>query len=205
MTAAALLVLAYLVGSIPTSLWLGRACYRLDLREEGSGNLGATNAFRVLGWKAAIPVLAVDVGKGWLPVYLFPILAGRSEPLWALAYGAAAIAGHTFSFWVRFRGGKGIATSTGVFLALAPWALLIALGAWIAAVIFTRIVSVGSLLAVVVLPLAVAGTPHRGGEGMLWFTGALALFVLWTHRKNLARLIRGEENRIATRRGGVAS
>lgn len=192
-----LAVAAYLLGSIPTSYWVGRGIYGVDLRREGSGNLGATNTYRLLGVKAALPVLVVDVLKGWIPVSLFPLALdiGAAEG-WILVFGAAAILGHVFSFWVVFRGGKGVATSTGVFLGLAPWALAMGLGVWIVTVAATRFVSLGSILAAVFLPLAVAFTPHRGGSMALPFTVALAGFVIWAHRGNIRRLLKGEESRI---------
>lgn len=191
----ALLVLAYLLGATPTSLWVGRALYGVDLRREGSGNLGATNTFRVLGWKPALPVILIDIGKGWVPVALFPLLVPGAGEGWLLAWGGAAIVGHVFSFWAGFRGGKGIATSAGVFLALAPWALLVGFLVWIVAVGVSRYVSLGSVLAALVLPFAVHLTPHRGGQATLWFTVLLATFVIWAHRANLRRLARGQENR----------
>ena len=135
-----LVVFAYLLGALPTSFWVGRAIYGVDLRHEGSGNLGASNALRVLGWKAALPVVFADVAKGFVPAWYFP----RLEPApwsWALAYGAAAILGHVFSVWVRFKGGKGVATSAGVFLGLAPWAVLVGFAVWAVTVAGTRIVS----------------------------------------------------------------
>lgn len=195
-----LLVIGYLMGSTPTSFWVGRAL-GVDLRTVGSGNLGATNAFRVLGGRAALPVVAVDVAKGWLPARAFPLLdvpeAGWG---WALAYGGAAILGHVFSVWVRFRGGKGVATSAGVFLALAPWALLVAFLVFATTAVSTRLVSLASILAAVALPFAVATTPLPAPVGsrsvLVAFTGGLALFVVWAHRSNLGRLLRGEETPI---------
>jgi glycerol-3-phosphate acyltransferase PlsY len=192
-----LLALSYLVGATPTSFWVGKAVYGVDLRTVGSGNLGATNTFRARGWRAALPVVLVDVGKGFLPPWLFSRLDGAGAAWsWILAYGAAAIVGHMFSLWVRFRGGKGVATSAGVFLALAPWAVLIGFLAWAAVTFTTRYVSLGSIVAAAVLPVAVAFTPHEGGLGLLAFTGTLALFVIWAHRSNIGRLMRGEESRI---------
>lgn len=189
----ALVLLAYVLGATPTSYVVGRVGYGLDLRDHGSGNLGATNVFRVLGWKAALPVVLVDVAKGWLPVALFPLWDGAAAGTWALAYGTAAIVGHVFSVWVRFRGGKGVATSAGVFTALAPWATLIALVVWVATVALTRIVSLGSLLAAAALPPAV----HLTGEPRpeVWLAIGLAAFVVYAHRSNIGRLLRGEENR----------
>ncbi len=190
-----LLPLAYLLGATPTSFWVGRLFFGVDLRTRGSGNLGATNTFRVLGWKAALPVAAVDVLKGWLPVWLFPQMDRAAAWEWALAYAAAAILGHVFSLWVKFKGGKGIATSAGAFLGLAPWGVLVALSAWVVVVATTRIVSLGSLAAAVALPLSLLVLPHEGGNTLLAFTLGLAVFVFWAHRSNLRRLLRGEEHR----------
>ena len=190
-----LLALAYGAGATPTSFWLGKAVYGVDLRTKGSGNLGGTNTFRVLGWKAAVPVILVDVGKGWLPVWYFPqIQPGASPSTWALAYGGAAILGHVFSFWVGFKGGKGIATSGGVLLGLAPVAVVICLGVWIGAASVTRMVSVASLSAALTLPLVVYLLPQREGSTMVWFAGGISLFVMWSHRSNIRRLLRGEES-----------
>lgn len=195
MNPALLLAFAYLLGAIPTSYGVGKGVYGVDLRTKGSGNLGATNTFRVLGWKAALPVVVFDVAKGWVPVRLFPPLMEDPALGWALAFGAAAIVGHVFSVWVRFRGGKGVATSAGVFLALAPWAVLVALVVFLGLVLPTRYVSLGSIGAALVLPFAVWLTPHEGGGAVIAFTVALAAFVVWAHRANLVRLVRGEENR----------
>jgi glycerol-3-phosphate acyltransferase PlsY len=187
-------VLSYLLGSIPTSFWVGKAVYGVDLRKQGSGNLGATNTFRVLGWKAALPVFIVDVAKGFVPAWYFPRLA-EAPWSWALAYGAAAILGHVFSIWVRFRGGKGIATSAGVFLGLAPWAVLAGFIVWSTTVATTRIVSLASMLAALTIPVIVWLIPHEGGMTLQYFTLALAAFVIWAHRDNVRRLLRGQEHR----------
>ncbi len=198
----AFLILAYLLGATPTSYLVARAVFGIDLREHGSGNLGATNVFRVLGWKAAVPVGLFDVAKGWIPVALFPRWDGSSVPEWALAYGAAAIVGHVFSIYVKFKGGKGVATSAGVFTALAPWATLVGLVVWLVTVSLTRIVSLGSLLAAVALPIAVYLTGEPRVE--LWLASGLALFVIYAHRSNIARLLRGEENRFGHRERGTS-
>ncbi len=191
----AFLALAYLVGAIPTSFLVARAVQGIDLRHHGSGNLGATNTFRVLGWRPALPVVVVDVGKGWVPTALFPLWDG-AEPLeWAFAYGVAAILGHVFSVFVGFKGGKGVATSAGVFTALAPWAVLIGAIVWGVVVTLTRIVSVASLVAALVLPFAVFATNEPAAE--IWLSIGLALFVVYAHRSNIRRLVRGEENRFS--------
>jgi glycerol-3-phosphate acyltransferase PlsY len=190
-----LLVLAYAAGATPTSFWLGKAAYGVDLRTKGSGNLGGSNTFRVLGWRAALPVVLVDVGKGWLPVWYFAqIQAEASSSVLVLAYCGAAVVGHVFSFWVGFKGGKGIATGAGALLALSPLAVGVALAVWLAVLGVSRIVSVASLTTVLTLPGIVYFLPGREDSAMLWFTGALAVFVVWSHRSNIGRLLRGEES-----------
>lgn len=191
---ALLLALSYLFGATPTSYWVGRAFHGIDLREHGSGNLGATNTFRVMGWKWAVPVMVVDVSKGFVPVWFFPQFVGGATG-WAMAFGAAAIVGHMFSLWVGFKGGKGVATSAGVFLALAPWAVLVCLGVWIGLLFSTRMVAVGSIGAALALPLCVAFLPPGGSPGMVAFTAALGAFVIWAHRSNIRRILKGEESR----------
>ena len=200
MTPILLTLLAYVLGSTPTSFWVGRAFFGVDLREVGSGNLGATNTFRALGWKAALPVMIVDVFKGWFPVWFFPQRDQSAIWEWTLAYAGAAILGHVFSFWVRFKGGKGIATSAGAFLALSPIGTLVALASWLMVTVSTRMVSAGSLAAALTLPLALLFVPHQGGNSLLIFTGALALFVFWAHRSNIKRIVKGEENRFGKRK-----
>jgi len=204
-TPALFVVLAYVLGATPTSFWVGRVVYGVDLREEGSGNLGATNTFRVLGARAAFPVALFDVFKGWLPASLFAVWAGVSDPLlWSLAFGASAIVGHVFSLWVRFKGGKGVATSAGVLLALAPWAALICLAGFVVVVRVTKMVSAGSITAAILLAPSVALTPNRGGTALLGFSVALATFVIWAHRANIGRIVRGEENRFGRTNSGEA-
>jgi glycerol-3-phosphate acyltransferase PlsY len=195
------IALAYLLGATPTSYVVARATRGIDLREHGSGNLGATNTFRVLGWRPALPVVLVDVLKGWIPTVYFTLWDGVEPLEWALAYGAAAILGHVFSVYVGFKGGKGVATSAGVFLAIAPWAVLIAAIVWGVVVTLTRIVSLGSLLAAFVLPIAVFATGEPPLE--IWLSVALALFVMYAHRSNIRRLLRGHENRFSRSRENV--
>ncbi len=187
-----LTAVAYLMGSIPTSYLVGRL-RGIDLRQHGSGNLGGTNAFRVMGASAGVPVVLVDVAKGFAPAYFFTAWDGRAQANLALLYGLAAIAGHVWSVFIRFRGGKGVATGGGVIVALAPTAALIALFVWIGLVAITRYVSVASLTAAILIP----GLAHLTGEraSTVAFCSAVALFVWWTHRDNLRRLARGRENR----------
>ncbi|HUH13270.1 MAG TPA: glycerol-3-phosphate 1-O-acyltransferase PlsY [Longimicrobiales bacterium] len=192
-----LLVAAYLLGAVPSSYLVARALRGIDLRQHGSGNLGATNTFRVLGWKAATPVFLFDMAKGFGAAALFPAWDGAAGPGWALAYGAAAIVGHVFSIYVRFKGGKGVATSAGVFLAVAPWAVAVGLAAWLVLVALTRVVSLASLVAAAVVPVAVWAT--QGVGPVLWLSVGLAVFIFYAHRSNLQRLLRGEERGFRTR------
>jgi acyl phosphate:glycerol-3-phosphate acyltransferase len=200
------LVLAYLAGSIPTAYLAGRFVRGIDLRQHGSGNLGATNVYRVLGAKVAAVVFIVDVAKGALPVWLLPGVTSTTNPkLWAIAYGLASIAGHVRPVFLLGKGGgKGVATATGVFLALAPLATSIAFTVWVIVVAASGYVSLGSLVAAVVLPIVVL--LRAGVESPVLVVAALlAAFVFWTHRQNIGRLRRGEEHRFGRRRGGTAA
>ena len=194
----AFLGLSYLLGATPTSFWVGRVFHGLDLRQYGSGNLGATNAFRVLGLKSALPVVFVDVAKGWIPVWLFADLLGAGFE-WAFAGGIAAILGHMFSFWVGFKGGKGMATSAGVFLGFAPLAVLAGFVLWLGFTLCTGYVSLGSIVSAGTLPFLIYLTPHQGGNALVLFSAPLAVFVVWRHRANIGRLRRGKENRFGVR------
>ena len=191
MRVAILILAAYFTGAIPTSYIVGRI-KGIDLRAHGSGNLGATNAFRVLGWRAAVPVFLLDILKGWFPTYFFPFWDGSDSALLALAYGAAAIVGHVFSIYVKFKGGKGVATSAGVLLALAPVAVLVGLVVWAALVFTTGYVSLASIAAAALLPLVIFVV--QGIGAVFWLSVGLAAFVIFAHRANIKRLARGEEH-----------
>ncbi len=194
------LLAAYFAGSLPTSYVVGKAIGGMDLRREGSGNLGATNVYRAMGLRVAVPVALVDIGKGWLPAWLFPMLDGGAANGWAAAYGAAAILGHTFSCWMRFRGGKGVATAAGAFLALSPVAVLAAAAVWVLVFAGRGIVSLASIAAAVALPAVVVVGNAVRGAGDPWVAGFAVLagaFIVWAHRSNIGRLLRGEEGRIS--------
>lgn len=189
----ALVVLSYLIGSIPSSYLAGKLARGIDLRQHGSGNLGATNTFRVLGARVAAPVMIFDMAKGFIPTALFPRWDGSPTWSWALLYGAAAIVGHVFSLYLRFKGGKGVATATGVFLALSPVAMLIATVAWVLVLRIGRMVSLASVLAALVLIIALLVTESRP-EVLLLGVG-VSIFVIVMHRSNIGRIVRGEEHR----------
>ena len=197
---AVALVLAYLSGSIPFAALAGKL-RGVDLRTQGSGNLGATNVFRVLGWKIGITVFLLDALKGALPVLLLAprIVSARDPVVWAIACGIAAIAGHVRPIFLGLRkGGKGVATAAGVFFALAPIPMAVTFAVFVGVVLGTGYVSLGSLISAVVLPTLLLVT--AGPRAPLFFVSALiALFVFWTHRTNIARLRRGEEHRFGKR------
>jgi glycerol-3-phosphate acyltransferase PlsY len=191
------ILFAYLLGGIPAAYLAGRLSKGIDLREHGSGNLGATNVYRVLGAKAAIPVFAFDIAKGAAAVLLLPRLTSSPEvAIWALVYGLAAIVGHMRSPYLLWSsGGKGVATALGVFGALVPWATLAALTAWMAVFALSRFVSLASLASAVVLPAAVAIFDGvRSPVFVLSVVVSLAVF--WTHRANIDRLLHGQEHRV---------
>lgn len=200
---AILVGLSYLIGSIPAAYLAGKLTRGIDLREHGSGNLGATNVYRVLGPKIAIVVLVVDALKGAVPVIAFPGLTDSPRPdLWAIAYAVAAIAGHVRSIFLLWRGGgKGVATAAGAFMALAPLPSLVALGVFIVVLLARGYVSLGSLSAATVLP-ALIGLREGMRSPLFVVSAVVAAFVFWTHRANIGRLRRGEEPRFGKKSPG---
>lgn len=192
------LVAAYVVGSIPAAYVAGRMVRGIDLRQHGSGNLGATNVYRVLGRGVAVAVLLFDAAKGALPVLLLPRLIPGGDPLlWAIGYGLAAIVGHVRPIFLLWKGGgKGVATSSGVFAALAPLPMLVTFLVWVVVLWGSGYVSLASLSAALVLPLAILAM--MGPRSPLFGVAlVVAGFVFWTHRANIGRLRRGEESRFS--------
>ncbi|HXF96965.1 MAG TPA: glycerol-3-phosphate 1-O-acyltransferase PlsY [Gemmatimonadales bacterium] len=193
-------VAAYLLGAIPASYLAGRL-RGIDLRQHGSKNLGATNVYRVLGWRYAIPVALFDVGKGAAAVALLGRWAGGS-PWTPVMLGAAAVVGHVLSPFVGFRGGKGVATAAGMFAALVPYAVLIALPVWGACLWLTGYVSLSSIVASLTFPVWVRLTAPEADPPFL-ASIALALMIVYTHRSNIRRLLAGTESRFRTRGSGA--
>lgn len=205
--AAACVAIGYVCGSLPFALWLGRWWRGVDVRSAGSGNLGATNVYRTLGPAVGIPVLLLDIAKGALPVWGVPGLGiaarfpGGAE--WcAIAVGLAAIMGHMWTFLAGFRGGKGVATTVGVLLALAPAAFLAFVIVFCITLWATRFVSLGSILGAVAFAIALPFT-HPGGASSPTFLFGLvvALLIVARHRTNIRRLLEGTESRLVFRRG----
>lgn len=205
LTALVLVVIAWFCGSLPFGYWMGRR-YGIDIRKHGSGNIGATNVLRVLGKKAGIPVFVLDMLKGLLPVVLAGWWLRRNgvgadvEGLISVLCAAAAVLGHSFTFWLGFKGGKGVATSAGALLGLAPEALLVALVVWLLVFFTTKYVALASVLSALALPLAMAvimTLRERWNLVLLGLGVVLGVLVVVRHRSNLQRLVQGEENRFA--------
>ena len=199
------LVLSYLLGSIPTSIIAGRVAGGMDIREHGSGNAGATNVYRVLGLGPAILVALVDVAKGSVAVLVISgIQVGAPPQLSAdilkILAGGTAVAGHIWTIFAGFRGGKGMATAIGALAFIAPAALSAALVVWLILLFTVRIMSLASLSAAIILPLAtwVWETNPDGSTSLelLWFSIGLCLLIFYTHRANIGRILRGEEPRL---------
>lgn len=201
--------LGYLSGSLPWGLWLGVAMRGVDVRTLGSKNLGATNVYRSLGPAVGVPVLLLDVAKGALPTWLVPGLSacaafpGGVE--WCrLSVAAAAVLGHMFTAFARFRGGKGVATTVGVLLALSPAAFGVFVGVFVATVALTRYISLGSILGSAAFAIALGLTQVQGWRSPTFVFGALlAAAVVLRHKDNIARLARGEERRFSFKRSAA--
>lgn len=212
--------LAFLSGSMPTALLMGKA-KGIDLRTQGSGNLGATNALRVLGKPWGIACLLIDALKGWLPATLFAgqlsasIDASPGEigdvmlahPEWTLVLGLMAVAGHMFSPWVGWKGGKGVATSLGAFLAVAPMPVLICFGIGIVLIAATGYVSLASITGAGLLAILifVFSAPGERPWAVIVIAAVLGAFVIWKHRENIQRLVEGRENKVFRRGSTPAS
>jgi glycerol-3-phosphate acyltransferase PlsY len=203
MLAVALVLVGYLLGSIPAGYIAGRIA-GIDIRKEGSGNPGATNVVRVLGKRYGYPVFVVDVLKGLIPVILANTLIRNTGnidgDLGAVLAGTAAVLGHTFPVWLRFKGGKGVATTVGVIAGLMPLAALGLLIIWVAVFFLTRYVSLASIVAAACLPLfvfAIDRIRHSGSQTLLVFTLVVAALVIIRHRSNMVKLWQGTEHRFA--------
>lgn len=192
------LVLSYLAGSIPTAVWTGKIFHHIDIREHGSGNAGATNVIRVLGWKAGIPVMILDVFKGWVAASL-PVFIQISGPATAtmvnlqILCGLLAITGHIYPVFAGFRGGKGVATIFGVLLALNPLLTLSCVGVFLAVLFISGYVSLSSMSAGVAFPLFLSLFFNAPSLIFSLFSFLVALAIIYTHRKNISRLLKGEE------------
>ncbi|MBN2275836.1 MAG: glycerol-3-phosphate 1-O-acyltransferase PlsY [Bacteroidales bacterium] len=200
-TIVAVLILAYLLGSIPTSVWMGKWLFDIDLREHGSGNAGSTNAIRVLGWKTGLFVLVIDMFKGWLAVNLihltrFYIPETGNFITFQLMLGVAAILGHIFPVYVGFRGGKGVATLFGLVLAINPEPTLICTGIFVVMLIVSKYVSLSSMAAGFAFPIMVIFVFKETTMSLVIFSLIIAILLLFTHQKNIERLLRNQEKKV---------
>jgi glycerol-3-phosphate acyltransferase PlsY len=196
-----LVILAYLIGSIPTSVWISKAIFNIDIRDYGSGNPGATNTFRVLGSKWGSIVMIVDVTKGaiatslyiLIPYYLTNELARTN---FMIVLGLASVIGHIFPIWAGFRGGKGVATILGMALAIQPIVALICLLVFLFTLLTTRFVSLSSLIAGVAFMVLILFIFNEKETMYRLFAIIVALMVIITHQKNISRLLKGTENKV---------
>jgi len=199
------IILAYLIGSIPSAVLVGKLFYGKDVRDYGSGNAGATNVIRVLGFTAGIPVFTFDIFKGWFAVQLATIISNpgfTTEMIIYLKIGLAiaVVLGHIFPVYVGFRGGKGVATLAGVGIALYPLALLIVLAIFILIILISGYVSLSSIIASVLFPfitIFLLGVRH---PGLMVLSILVAIFIPLSHRKNIKRLLQGKENKFSLRK-----
>jgi acyl phosphate:glycerol-3-phosphate acyltransferase len=207
---AAAAVVSYLVGGISWAYIIGKRFYGIDVRVHGSGNLGATNVFRTLGAKAAIATLVLDVAKGAAAVgfawWLVPTAAyGEAAHTWAMITATmAAIVGHSYSPYIGFKGGKGIATAAGALLVLTPYAWPFLLGIFVIVVAFSRIVSLGSVMDAIAYPFLCL-VFYPGNWAILGFACVAASLVVWRHRSNIVRIARGEEPKVSFSGRGSAA
>ncbi|MFD0792832.1 glycerol-3-phosphate 1-O-acyltransferase PlsY [Mucilaginibacter litoreus] len=198
------LILAYLFGSIPTAVWIGQAFYGIDVREYGSGNAGATNTFRVLGKKAGIPVMLLDILKGWTATNLAYVIGTSTTGAYhsiaftnyELALGIAAVMGHLFPIFAGFRGGKGIATLFGMILAINLPAALLCVSVFIVTLLITRYVSLSSILAGFAYPIGVTFIFPVYIKSVIIYGMCIFILVLVTHQKNIERLLKGKESKV---------
>lgn len=190
------LILGYVMGSLPNGVWIGKYFKGIDIREFGSKNSGATNSYRILGPKYGLMVLAADALKGFIP----PFFASQCDVTgnWLILIGMAAILGHIFSFFQKFKGGKGVATSLGVFLFLIPKVTITLFVIFVIVVYATRYISLGSIIAAILLPIFTLISPLKNGIDkfpMMVMTTIIAVFVVYKHKSNISRLLKGTENK----------
>ena len=192
----------YFIGSIPTAVWIGKLTHKLDIREHGSGNPGATNVFRVLGWKLGLFVLLVDIAKGFIPVFFLPLFfpVESMGMLYPLLIGTATIAGHIFTIFAGFRGGKGVGTTAGVFAALIPFSFIAALLTFLIVFFTSRYVSFSSIMGALVVILSIPLFQWLNIQNLdveIWIIVYLICFtIIFKHFDNIKRIRNGEENKI---------
>lgn len=214
LTIMLILILSYLIGSIPTGVIVSKKFFGFDIRKKGSGNMGSTNAFRTLGWKWGLFVQIFDIAKGFIAVTVIAGILGKGISIPNTTFfeditiikmlaGVTAVCGHIWSVFVDFKGGKGVNTAAGMLIGLIPVDVSIALGAFIIAVIFSGYVSLGSIVAAFSIPSSmlvrynIFGANIEGYHLLIYFSLGIMILVLYTHRTNIKRLIEGSENKFS--------
>ena len=202
-TVIVLTIVAYLLGSIPSAVWIGKYYYGVDIREHGSHNAGTTNMLRVLGRRAALPVFAIDFLKGFVAVTLSNLIAYDPEAQTGFIFNVkillvvAAVLGHIFPLFAGFRGGKGVATLAGAVTGVYPPAILLCLAVWMVTLMMTHYVSLSSMLAGVMFPIFILISPRTNNSvSLVVFSICVAVLLIITHRKNIKRLREGTESKI---------
>jgi len=190
------ILLSYFIGAIPSSVWIGKRFYNLDVREHGSGNAGATNTFRVIGKKAGVVVLLVDIMKAWFATVVLSTMAGDKSIDYMLALGLVAVLGHVFPIYIGFRGGKGIASLLGVIIAIHPLASLYSIIVFITTLLISRFVSLSSILAACAFPVLIIIHFQSTNRSLIIFSLMVAVLVIFTHKKNIERLFNKEESKV---------
>lgn len=192
-----LIIVAYFLGSLPNGIFVSKGLKNIDIREYGSKNSGATNAFRILGPKYGVLVLVLDTLKGYLPVFIASRMGVKGIML--VAIGIVAVVGHTFSPFLKFKGGKGVATSLGIFLFMAPIPMIVTLIVFFLLVGLTQYVSLGSIVSSVLLPMLLLFAPINKDVGnryiLFAISAPLGAYIIYRHRENLKRLLKGTENK----------
>lgn len=197
MTVTILTIVAYFFGAVPFGLLVAKS-KGVDIRQQGSGNIGATNVFRVLGKGLGIFTFLLDALKGFIPAFVFPMI-GNVEPVYGVLFGLAAIVGHSFPIYLKFKGGKGVATSAGMLLGVAPLAVGIAFVIWVISLLISRYVSLASILAAITVSIVVWIQGDKGLVVNIALT-AMSALVVWLHRANIKRLMNGTENRFGKKK-----
>jgi glycerol-3-phosphate acyltransferase PlsY len=201
MNELSLVILAYMLGSIPTAVWVSKVRFNIDIRDYGSGNAGATNTFRVLGSKWGTFVMIFDMLKGLLAVklaFLVPYYLQNdfARTNFQIGLGLAAVLGHIYPLWAEFRGGKGVATLFGLILGISPWTALGCVAVFLMVLFLTRFVSLSSILASLAFPVFIIVVFNVDNDTYRIFAVAVALLVILTHQKNITRLLRGSESKV---------
>ncbi|MBY0535247.1 MAG: glycerol-3-phosphate 1-O-acyltransferase PlsY [Chitinophagaceae bacterium] len=196
-----LIVAAYLIGSVPTAVWVSKLVFGIDIREYGSGNAGATNSFRVMGSRWGTFVMIIDMLKGLVAVklaYLVPFYVDNETARtgFQIGLGLAAVVGHIFPIWADFRGGKGVATLFGLVLGISPWSAMCSVGVFLLVLYLTRFVSLSSILASIAFPIFIVVVFNFDNHAYRVFAIAVALLVILTHQKNIGRLLKGCESKV---------